>query len=175
MCRWCSLSHEPRGLLQSPCVLHTRAVGVLSQEVLRKQLCALAPRRTSLSGWCTRAPSRVRLRISRSLRPACRISCVQPAWCSPFSPPASPASLPFSPLPNLVSCLLHHLSYKELIYCTPRQVLCFLLPPSPKKFKVFDSCCTGCITVSLTRFYLTSLVNKTDWKVWVLGRLCDFS
>lgn len=42
------ISHEPRGLRQPPRVLHTRAVGVLSQEVLRKQLCSLAPPRPSL-------------------------------------------------------------------------------------------------------------------------------
>lgn len=54
-------------------------------------------------------------------------------------------------------------------------MLHFLLPPSPEKFTVLWQCCLRYITVSHAGFYLKSFVNKVDWKVWVLGRWCDFS
>ena len=47
--------------------------------------------------------------------------------------------------------------------------------PKEVKWLFFDSCYTRYITVLLTIFYVKSLINKMDWKVWVLGRLCDFS
>lgn len=89
-------------------------VGVLSQEVLRKQWCArwlpLVPRR---AGWC--APRSQ----PRSLLFSEPSSVFKP--CPRGQPPASPASLPFSPLPSLVSCVLYQLSF--LLSCL---LPCFL-------------------------------------------------